>query len=81
MSAESESSSNVMAEAMNGDGATPLVSVIVPVYGVERYLDACVEGLVGQTYAILRSCSSTTGRPTAALRCAMRGRRGMSGSA
>ena len=35
---------------MNGDGATPLVSVIVPVYGVERYLDACVEGLVGQTY-------------------------------
>ena len=44
MSAESETSSNVMAEAMNGDGATPLVSVIVPVYGVERYLDACVEG-------------------------------------
>ena len=82
MSAESESSSNVMAEAMNGDGATPLVSVIVPVYGVERYLDACVEGLVGQTYRNLENpAPSTTGRPTAALRCAMRGRRGMSGSA
>ena len=76
MSAESETSSNVTAEAMNGDGATPLVSVIVPVYGVERYLDACVEGLVGPTYRNLEILL-----PTAALRCAMRGRRGMSGSA
>lgn len=28
----------------------PLVSVIVPVYNVEKYLDECVESLVGQTY-------------------------------
>lgn len=28
----------------------PLVSVIVPVYGVERYLDRCVESIVAQTY-------------------------------
>ena len=29
---------------------TPLVSIIVPVYGVERYLDGCVNSLVEQTY-------------------------------
>lgn len=28
----------------------PLISVIVPVYGVEAYLDACVKSLTGQTY-------------------------------
>lgn len=29
---------------------TPLVSVVVPVYNVLRYLDACVSGIVLQTY-------------------------------
>lgn len=28
----------------------PLISVIVPVYGVERFLDKCVKSIVGQTY-------------------------------
>ena len=28
----------------------PLVTVVVPVYNVERYLDACVESVLGQTY-------------------------------
>ena len=70
MSAESETSSNVTAEAMNGDGATPLVSVIVPVYGVERYLDACVEGLVGQTYRNLEILLVDDGSPDRCLRCA-----------
>ena len=28
----------------------PLVSVIVPVYKVEDYLDKCVESIVKQTY-------------------------------
>ncbi len=28
----------------------PLVSVIVPVYKVEDYLDKCVESIVEQTY-------------------------------
>ena len=28
----------------------PLVSVILPVYGVEPYLNQCVESLVNQTY-------------------------------
>ena len=29
---------------------TPLISIIVPVYNVEKYLDACVESLVKQTH-------------------------------
>ena len=28
----------------------PLVSVIVPVYNVEKYLDRCIESIVNQTY-------------------------------
>lgn len=28
----------------------PLVSVVVPVYNVEKYLDRCVQSIVGQTY-------------------------------
>ena len=28
----------------------PLVSIIVPVYGVERYIERCAESLFGQTY-------------------------------
>lgn len=31
-------------------GVLPLVSVIVPVYGVEAYLNRCVSSIVGQTY-------------------------------
>ena len=26
------------------------ISVIVPVYNVERYLDKCIESIIGQTY-------------------------------
>ena len=28
----------------------PLISVIVPVYNVERYLDQCMDSLVRQSY-------------------------------
>lgn len=28
----------------------PLVSIIVPVYNAERYLEDCIESLIGQTY-------------------------------
>ena len=34
-------------------GGTPLVSVIVPVYRVEAYLDQCVESIAHQSYANL----------------------------
>ena len=29
---------------------TPLISVIVPVYKVEKYLDRCLESVVGQSF-------------------------------
>ena len=32
------------------NGMNDLISVIVPVYGVEQFLDQCVESIVGQTY-------------------------------
>lgn len=41
----------------------PLVSVIVPVYGVERYLDECIESIVGQTYAELEILLVDDGSP------------------
>lgn len=31
-------------------GKKPLISIIVPVYNVERYLDRCVQSLISQTY-------------------------------
>lgn len=33
-----------------GNVFNPLVSVIVPVYNVEKYLDRCVKSILGQTY-------------------------------
>ena len=43
----------------------PLVSVVVPVYNVERYVEQCVESLTGQTLAdievILVNDGSTDG--------------------
>ncbi|MDE6992490.1 MAG: glycosyltransferase, partial [Lachnospiraceae bacterium] len=35
---------------MQGEEEQDLISVIVPVYNVEKYLDRCVESLLGQTY-------------------------------
>lgn len=32
------------------DSNEPLVTVVLPIYGVEAYLDTCVESVVGQTY-------------------------------
>ena len=42
---------------------TPLISVIVPVYGVEAYLDRCVESIVGQTYKNLQIILVDDGSP------------------
>ena len=41
----------------------PTVSVIIPVYKVERYLDACVESVVGQTYTDLEILLVDDGSP------------------
>ena len=41
----------------------PLVSVIVPVYKVGKYLDKCVESIVGQTYKNLEIILVDDGSP------------------
>lgn len=41
----------------------PLISVIVPVYKVERYLDRCVESIVNQTYRNLEIILVDDGSP------------------
>lgn len=43
--------------------AAPLVSVIVPVYGVEAYLRECVDGILGQTYCNLEVILVDDGSP------------------
>ncbi len=42
---------------------TPLISVIVPVYKVELYLDRCVESIVNQTYSNLEIILVDDGSP------------------
>lgn len=41
----------------------PLISVIVPVYNVEKYLDQCIASLVGQTYENLEIILVDDGSP------------------
>ena len=41
----------------------PKVSVIVPVYNVEKYLDKCVESLINQTYKDLEIVLVDDGSP------------------
>lgn len=41
----------------------PKISVIIPIYKVERYLDACVASVVGQTYADLEIILVDDGSP------------------
>lgn len=42
---------------------TPKISVIIPVYGVEKYLDRCVESVVNQTYKDLEIILVDDGSP------------------
>ena len=48
---------------MEKDSANNLLSVIVPVYRVEQYLDRCVESIVGQTYPNLEIILVDDGSP------------------
>ena len=41
----------------------PLVTVVLPIYNVEKYLDQCVESVVGQTYGNLEILMIDDGSP------------------
>ena len=41
----------------------PLISVIVPVYKVEQYLDECVQSIINQTYKNLEIILVDVGSP------------------
>ena len=42
---------------------SPLVSIVVPVYNVERFINKCVESIVGQTYSNLEIILVDDGSP------------------
>ena len=42
---------------------TPKISVIIPVYGVEKYLDRCVRSVVNQSYKNLEIILVDDGSP------------------
>ena len=48
---------------MPGTAASPLVSVVVPVYGIERYVGRCVESILTQTYPHLEVILVDDGSP------------------
>ena len=33
------------------EASLPLVSIVIPVYNVERYVEACIQSVIGQNYA------------------------------
>ena len=41
----------------------PLISVIVPVYKVEEYLDECIHSIINQTYSCLEIVLVDDGSP------------------
>ena len=42
---------------------TPVISVIVPIYKVEKYLDRCVESIVNQTFSVIEIILVDDGSP------------------
>jgi glycosyltransferase involved in cell wall biosynthesis len=41
----------------------PLVSVIIPIYNVERYLEKCINSVVNQTYRNIQIILVNDGSP------------------
>lgn len=50
---------------MTGEQASPLVSVVVPVYQVEPYIRDCLDSILGQTYSHLEIIVVDDGSPDA----------------
>ena len=44
---------------------TPLISIIIPIYNTEKYLEQCLESIASQTLKILKPSASMTARPMA----------------
>lgn len=45
--------------------SNPIVSVIVPVHNAEKYLEQCIESILGQTLKNIEVICSMTSRPMA----------------
>lgn len=58
----------------------PEISVIVPVYRVEKYLNDCIDSILAQTFADFELILVDDGSRTTALLCAMLQRQGTAAS-
>ena len=52
----------------------PLISIIVPIYKVEKFLTRCIESIVNQTYSNLEIILVDDGSPDWCRECVMNGR-------